>query len=149
MGLNPAFVDFNCERPDQAQSAFLVGEDANDMGAALKFLINAFEHIGALEMLVVLSGQPVKGESFLDVLFDPGAKLGGIFPAIVVAKRSDLYGLRRHRADRRANVIPLGSRRRLCGEDSRARCDGQPGEFHQLERLSSRAGSGPRLHTLI
>ena len=39
MGLDPAFVDFDCECPDQAQSAFLVGKDANNMGAALKFLI--------------------------------------------------------------------------------------------------------------
>jgi hypothetical protein len=54
--LYPAFVDFDCECPNQAQSAFLVGEDANNMGAALKFLINAFEHIGTREMLVVLPG---------------------------------------------------------------------------------------------
>jgi hypothetical protein len=76
MGLDPAFMDFDYEGPDQAQSAFLVGEDANNMGAALKFLINAFEHIGTLEMLVVLPGQPVKGESFLDILFDPRGQFG-------------------------------------------------------------------------
>ena len=45
MGLDPVFVDLHCERPDQAQGAFLVGEDANDMGAALEFLANAFEYI--------------------------------------------------------------------------------------------------------
>ena len=73
MGLDPAFVDFDCECPDQTQSAFLVGEDANNMGAAFKFLINAFEHISALEMLVVLPGQPVKSESLLDILFNPRA----------------------------------------------------------------------------
>jgi hypothetical protein len=92
MGLDPAFVDFDGECPDQAQSALLVGEDAKEMGAALQFLINAFEHIGALKMLVVLSRQPVKGEGLLDILFDPGAKFGGIFPASAAARRSDPTG---------------------------------------------------------
>jgi hypothetical protein len=55
MILDPILVDFDRERPDQTQSAFLVGEDADDMGAALELLVDAFEHIGALEMLVVLA----------------------------------------------------------------------------------------------
>ena len=76
VGLDPVFVDFDRQRPDQSQSAFLVGKDSDDMGAAFEFLVKPFEHIGALEMLVMLSGQPVKGEGFLNVLFDPRAELG-------------------------------------------------------------------------
>jgi hypothetical protein len=30
--------------------------DSDDMGASFEFLINPFEHIGSLEMVVVLSG---------------------------------------------------------------------------------------------
>ena len=33
--------------------------------------IESLEHIGALEMLVVFSRKPVKGQSFFYVLFDP------------------------------------------------------------------------------
>ena len=46
------------------------------MGSTFKLLVKPLEHIGAFEVFVVLSGQPVKGESFLDVLFDPRAELG-------------------------------------------------------------------------
>ena len=35
MGLYPVFVDFDRQRSDQPQAAFLVGEDANKMGSAL------------------------------------------------------------------------------------------------------------------
>ena len=38
MGFDPVFVDFDRQRPDQAQSAFLIRKDANDMGAAFEFL---------------------------------------------------------------------------------------------------------------
>ena len=49
------------------------------MGAALQLLINAFEHIGSLEMFVVLLGQSVERKSLLNILFDPGAELGIFF----------------------------------------------------------------------
>ena len=45
------------------------------MGSAFELLIEPLEHIGALKMFVMLSGQPVKGQSFLDVLFHPCAEL--------------------------------------------------------------------------
>ena len=45
------------------------------MGSALDLLVEAFEHVGALEMLMVLAGQPVEGERLLDGLFDPSDEL--------------------------------------------------------------------------
>ena len=76
MGLDPILVDFDCESPDQPQGALLIGKDADDMGAAFELLVKPLKHIDALEMLVVLSRQPVEGKSFLDVLFDPRTEFG-------------------------------------------------------------------------
>ena len=39
VGFDPVLVDFDRQRPDQAQSAFLIWEDANDMGAAFELLV--------------------------------------------------------------------------------------------------------------
>src|SRR4029077_10252568 len=41
------------------------------MGSALDLLVEAFEHVCALEMLMVLAGQPVEGEGVLDRFLDP------------------------------------------------------------------------------
>ncbi len=38
MGFDPVLVDFDGKSPDESQRAFLVGEDANNMGAALDLL---------------------------------------------------------------------------------------------------------------
>ena len=45
------------------------------MGSALDLLIEAFEHVCALEMLMVLARQAVEGEGFLDRFLDPIDKL--------------------------------------------------------------------------
>ena len=37
-------------------AALLIREDSDDMGVALKLLIDPLEHIGALKMFVMLSG---------------------------------------------------------------------------------------------
>jgi hypothetical protein len=44
------------------------------MGAALNFLFEPLEHIGAFEMFVVFSGQPVEGQGFFNVFFHPCAE---------------------------------------------------------------------------
>lgn len=46
VGLHPVLVGLDGERPDEAQAAFGVGEDAYDIGAPADFLIEAFEHVG-------------------------------------------------------------------------------------------------------
>ena len=71
------------ERADQAEATLGVGKDAHDMGAPLDLLIVAPQHVGALEVLVMLARQPVEGEGLLDVVLDPVGELGILgLPAI-------------------------------------------------------------------
>ena len=79
MGFNPILVDFDRQRADQSQRALLVGKDADDLGAALNLLIKPLEHVGALKVLVMLSGQPIKGQRFLDVFFHPATEPRTLF----------------------------------------------------------------------
>jgi hypothetical protein len=58
------------------QASVCIGEDAHDVGSAADFLVEAFEHIGALEMLMVLAREPVEREGFLDGFLDPCDELG-------------------------------------------------------------------------
>lgn len=74
VSLNPVLVDFDRQRPNESQGALLVWKDADDLGSAFEFLIEPLEHVRALEMLVVLSGQPIKGQRFLHVFFHPRAE---------------------------------------------------------------------------
>ena len=43
MGLQPTFMDLDCERPDQPQATLRVRKDTNDVGPALELLIEPFE----------------------------------------------------------------------------------------------------------
>jgi hypothetical protein len=70
-------VHLDRERPDQPQAAFGVGEDAHHGGPPLDLLVEAFQEVRRLQMLVVvLARQPIEGERLLDVLLDPAAELG-------------------------------------------------------------------------
>jgi hypothetical protein len=73
MGLQPTFMDLDRERPDKPQATLRVRKDPNDMGPALEFLIEPFEHIGAFEVFMMFLGQSVKSEGFLDISFYPFA----------------------------------------------------------------------------
>ena len=57
------------------QAVELVGEDAHDAGPPPDFLVEALEHVGAIEMLLVLAEQAVEGERLLDRLVDPADEL--------------------------------------------------------------------------
>ena len=74
MGFDPVLVELDGESANESQSTLLVGEDANDMGAALNLLIESLKHVGAFEMLVMFSRQPIESESFFNVLFYPRAE---------------------------------------------------------------------------
>jgi hypothetical protein len=75
VGLDPVLVDFDRKRPNQSQGTFLIREDSDDMGSTFELLVKPLEHIGALEMLVVPSGQSVKkSRSPQCSLFNPRAK---------------------------------------------------------------------------
>src|SRR5947207_4408759 len=70
-GFEPVLVHLDSQYPDQPQTARGVGEDAHDMGAALQFLVQPFEHVGRLHVLVIRQRQPVVGRSLPDVVLDP------------------------------------------------------------------------------
>jgi hypothetical protein len=76
VGLHPVFVRFDGTRPDQAQAAFGVWKDTHDIGPASVLLVEAFEHVRALEMLVVGARQAEEGQCLLDGLLDPAGEAG-------------------------------------------------------------------------
>jgi hypothetical protein len=49
--LDPVFVDFDRQGPNQSQAAFLIGEDSDDMGSAFELLIEPFGHMVLLRCL--------------------------------------------------------------------------------------------------
>ena len=63
------------QRPHQPEAAFAIGEDPNHMSAALDLFVEALQHVGRFEMLMVLPRQPVKGQRLVDVIFDPAGEL--------------------------------------------------------------------------
>jgi hypothetical protein len=48
-------VGFDTERADQPQTALSIREDADNVGAAFDLLVQPLQHIGALQVLVVLA----------------------------------------------------------------------------------------------
>lgn len=72
--LDPPLVDLHGQSPDQPQAAGLVGEDADDVCASLELLVDPLEHVGALEVFVVLARQTVKRPGLLDVALHPLAQ---------------------------------------------------------------------------
>ena len=59
--IDPFLMGLDREGADEAQAARLVGEDAHDVGAAFKFLVESFEEVGRFEVFVMREGQPVVG----------------------------------------------------------------------------------------
>ena len=75
MLLEPVLVGLDRQCPHQPQAALAIGEDAHDMGAAPDLLVQSLQHVGRLEMLMVLPRQPVEGQRLVDVVFDPAGEL--------------------------------------------------------------------------
>jgi hypothetical protein len=75
MLLQPVLVSLDRECPHQPQAAVAIGEDAHDMGAASDLLVQPLQHVGRLEMLVVLPRQLIERQCLVDVLFDPAGEL--------------------------------------------------------------------------
>src|SRR5262249_10442471 len=75
MLLEPVLVGLDGERPHQPQTAVAIGKDAHDLGAASDLLVQSLQHIGRLEMLVVLPRQPIERQRLVNVLFDPAGEL--------------------------------------------------------------------------
>src|ERR1700751_3252886 len=60
MLLELVLVGLDCQCPHQPQAALAIGEDAHNMGAAPDLFVEALQHVGRLEVLMVLPRQPVK-----------------------------------------------------------------------------------------
>jgi hypothetical protein len=45
------------------------------MSATPDFLVETLQHVGRLEMLMVLAGQPVKRQCLVDILLNPAGEL--------------------------------------------------------------------------
>ena len=54
--IEPFLVLLGGQRAEEAQAARVVGEDAHDQGTAFEFLVEAFEEVGAFEVVVISSG---------------------------------------------------------------------------------------------
>ena len=77
----------------------LIGKDWDDMGSTRELLLEPFEHVGTLQVLMMLSRQPVKGKGLLDIVFYPRAELGVFF---LPAQQPDYQILRASSALRRS-----------------------------------------------
>ena len=75
MLLEPVFVRLDRQCPHQPQAALAIGEDAHDMSAAPDLFVEALQHVGRLEVLMVLPRQAVKRQGLVNVFFDPAGQL--------------------------------------------------------------------------
>ena len=57
----PVLVGLDRQRPHQTQATLGIGEDPHHLGAALDLLVEALQHVGRFQMLMVLARQAVKG----------------------------------------------------------------------------------------
>ena len=64
----------NEQSADEAKEGLGVREDANDAGAPLDLLVEAFGEVGGPEVKAVLLRQSEDSEALREVLFEPGGK---------------------------------------------------------------------------
>ena len=74
--LQPCLVGFGAKDAHEAQAGLGIVEDAHDACAAFDFLVESFEQVRALEMLVVLARQHVERPGLGDVVLGPVGELG-------------------------------------------------------------------------
>ena len=60
MLLEPVLVGLDRQRPHQPEATLAIGKDPHDMSTAFDLLVEALQHVGRFEMLMVLPRQPVK-----------------------------------------------------------------------------------------
>ena len=75
MLLEPVLVGLDRERPHQPEATLAIGEDPHDMSTAFDLLVEALQHVGRFEMLMVLTRQPIEGQCLVDIVFDPAGEL--------------------------------------------------------------------------
>ena len=68
-------MGLGAERANQPEAARGIGKDADDPRASLDLLVEPFEHVGRLQVLVVLAGQAVEVQRLPDLRLDPVGEL--------------------------------------------------------------------------
>jgi hypothetical protein len=120
--LEPVLVRLDSKCSPQAQTAFRVGEDPYRAGPPLDLFVEALQHVGRLQVLVVAHGRTVEGRGLLDVVLDPIAELrvSGLPPGqprrqvlLRLAQPAPVPPVRLCRPEGRlpASAAPAGSRR--------------------------------------
>ena len=72
----PFLGDLDDDAGHQAKQRGLVGEEADDTGAALDLRVERLAHIGGAQAQATRFGEAESGESFRDVLLGPGGEFG-------------------------------------------------------------------------
>ncbi len=70
------FVLFDGQHGHEAQQALVVGEDADDVGAAADLAVEALQRVGGPQLGPVLGGQRVEGEHVVLGGLEHGRDLG-------------------------------------------------------------------------
>src|ERR1700730_5227485 len=78
-GRQPDLVGRGGERPHRPRTAFGSGEDSHHMGAPLDLLVQAFEHVGALHMLVCAGANRLVGSVSLRYLGRAALAIGQLY----------------------------------------------------------------------
>ena len=75
----PVLADLDGQSGDEAQEGGSVGEKAGDAGAALEFLVDAFDGVGGAQAGLVGRGQDEDGQPLGQVFLHPRGQFGGAF----------------------------------------------------------------------
>jgi len=73
----PIVAGFRQEGGDQTEEGRFIREDTGDAGAALEFLIDAFQGVGGAQSFLVGEGQGKDRQTLRQIFFHPSRKFGG------------------------------------------------------------------------
>ena len=75
MIFQPGLVRFGTECPYQTEATGGIGKDPHDPRAPFDFLVESLQHVGRLQVLVMLARQTVEVERLADIGLDPISEL--------------------------------------------------------------------------
>jgi hypothetical protein len=70
------FMQFHHQGSNQPKTASPIGKDPHHISATSNLFINAFQQVGRLQMLMMLFGEAIEGQSLFNLLFDPITEFG-------------------------------------------------------------------------
>ena len=97
MVLEPALVRLYAQGPDQAHAAGGVRKDAYYPSSPAQFLVEPFQHVGALQVLVMLARQAVEGQGAAkESNYSAGLMLPGIIYGRLAVVRAYEHDVEAH-----------------------------------------------------